>query len=86
MKILRDLRLLKDMAKAGIISLHEDTGQIVKHWSGQKVKAYYISNGPFSFEYKGELFGTRYFDGCFCPFIVKLDPCKKHETTHGRFA
>ena len=73
MNILTDMRLLKGMAKQGLIILAGDTGKTVKHWSGQKVKAYYIASGPYRFEYKGKEYAVKYFDGCFSPFVVCLD-------------
>jgi hypothetical protein len=73
MKIVNYLPTLKAMAKQGLIELDSDTGQTVKHWTGKKIKAYYVKCGPFTFEYKGKNYGTRYFDGCLNPFVVLLD-------------
>lgn len=32
------------------------------------------------FEYKGMFFETKYFSGCFCPYLVKVEPPKKYDT------
>lgn len=84
MQIIQDMKLLREMAKAGHIVLHEDTGKKVRHWTGQMVTAYYIdgvmTNSSWKFRFrhltirgKGVDYAIKYFDGCFCPFVVMLD-------------
>ena len=83
--IVRDMRTLNAMAKRGLIKLDNATGETV-WWNGQSSKAYYIdgygdkanrkwsdSDGCSAFEYKGERFTVRFFDGCFYPFVVKVN-------------
>lgn len=78
MKIVHDLRVIKAMAKKGLVELSQDTGEKVRHWTGRTVKAVYISSGPYEFEYKSKRYGVRFFDGCFNPFVVDLeDPSPK---------
>lgn len=72
---------LKAMARAGLIKLHADTGKKVRHWSGQITTAYYIDDvcagvcRPFKF--LGREYTLKYFDGCFCPFVVDIDFAKE---------
>jgi hypothetical protein len=70
MKIVNHLGMLKAMARSGHINLHPDTGYKVKHWTGTWVKTYYVETGQRRFEYKGRIYGVRYFDGCYAPFVV----------------
>lgn len=81
MKIVNWVPTLKAMAKLGHITLHDDTGHKVKHWTGQIITCHYIQDGKREFEYKGKTYGTRYFDGCFSPFVVLLSdyPLKYHK-------
>lgn len=71
------LSLLQGMAKAGLIVLHGDTGKQVRHWTGRTVKALYVSDVrpgvAQPFEFRGRKYKLRYFDGCFCPFVVPAD-------------
>jgi len=74
MKIVKDIRTLKAMAKAGLIIFHEDTGKKVGTLFGPDSKAYYVGYNPgtsSTFEYKGKKYQLEYFDGCFCPFVVE---------------
>ena len=60
---LTNLNTLKAMAKAGLITLHEETS-----------KYKYIKDANHTFIYKNEAYKTIYLDGCFYPFIYKLKP------------
>lgn len=73
--IVTNLTLLKAMARANLIVLDDDTGKKVRHWTGIRVKAMYIDRavGARIFDYKGQKYEVRYFDGCFNPFVVKAD-------------
>lgn len=70
------VKLLQAMANAGLIKLHDDTGCEVGHWTGQTVTAFYVDGltegTPSTFEYKGREYRLKYFDGCFCPFVVDI--------------
>ena len=71
MEIIKDLRLLKRMQKNGHITLHPQTGKTVT-WYGQKSKAWYVDDATsYVFDFEGQRYELKYFDGCFYPFIVK---------------
>jgi hypothetical protein len=62
MQKITNLNTLKAMAKAGLVELTKDTP-----------KFKYIYEAPRTFVYKKQNFKTVYFDGCFYPFIYKLN-------------
>lgn len=76
------VKVLRKMAKAGLIKPHADTGKKVGHWTGTEVTAYYIDDvcegvkQPFEFE--GRHYRLKYFDGCFNPFVVCLEIAEKN--------
>jgi len=71
MKIIKNLKILKAMAKKKLIVLHKDTGKIVR-WQGMKVRANYIQDGKSKFKYNGKDFATTYISGSFYPYVVKI--------------
>lgn len=72
MKIVKNLNILKAMQRQGLITLHEQTGTKIQGlYSNKKFTCYYISEGLFNFEYNGKKYSTKYFSGCFCPYIVE---------------
>jgi len=74
MEIVKDLSALKAMAKQGLIELHAQTGSKIKGlYGGDSFTCYYVWDGKYNFEYKGAKYGIKYFDGCFCPYVVKLN-------------
>jgi hypothetical protein len=78
--VVPDLASLKAMARAGLIRLHADTGQKVRHWTGRMVTAFYVDgtgSGDEPFVYKGRHYRLKYFDGCFSPFVVDMDFAKE---------
>ena len=71
-KIVRNMNTLKAMEKAGHIKLHNQTGsKITGLYSPTRFTCYYINDGQWSFMYKGKKYQTKYFDGCFCPYVVQ---------------
>lgn len=76
------VKVLRKMAKAGLIKLHADTGKKVGHWTGATTTAYYIDDAcegvtqPFFFE--GLSYRLKYFDGCFNPFVVCIENARRH--------
>lgn len=73
-KIVDNISTLRNMAKAGLITLHAQTGtKITTLYSKQKHTCCYIDDGKPSFEYRGKKYGVKYFDGCFNPFVVEYD-------------
>lgn len=62
MKVVKDLRVLKAIIKRSVTELKVCS------------KFRYIEQGVIitPVEYKGKKYVTRYFDGCFYPYIVEL--------------
>ena len=74
METVKNFNTLKAMAKRGLIELHSDTGTKLKNWFGGGFHVcHYVNDGKYRFEYKGQNYAVKYFDGCFCPFVVKLN-------------
>jgi hypothetical protein len=50
-----------------------------RHWTGRRVRNYFVREGEklehwYSiFEYRGIEYRLRYFDGCFKPFVTRVD-------------
>jgi hypothetical protein len=73
METVKNMRTLKAMAKRGLIELHSDTGTKLKNWFGGGYHTcFYVSDGQCRFEFNGQKYGVKYFDGCFNPFVVKF--------------
>ena len=69
MKIVKNMRTLKALAKSGFIELHSHTGTMVTWW-GREVKAWYIENYKTpSFIYRNKEYTCKYVDGCFFPYV-----------------
>jgi hypothetical protein len=75
--IVTDGRTLKGMTAKGYIVYH---GGSDRHWTGRRVKVCYVEDcGPKLehwydvFTYRGVEYRLRYFDGCFKPFVTRLD-------------
>ena len=77
--IVSDHRTLRGMEIAGFIDRHGMASSRERHWSGATVKVITVSPGPKLtnwydvFNYKGVDYRIRYFDGCFHPFVTRLD-------------
>ena len=70
--IIQNMNTLKGMERAGLIKFHEHTGTKKEHLNTKKKSTmYYIADGPHTFTYKGKTYHTKYFSGCFCPFVVE---------------
>ena len=77
MEIVRSIATLKAMAKKGLIKLHNQTGTKIKGlYGGKSFTCTYIDDRgegvPFTFEFKGAHYQVKYFDGCFCPYVVQV--------------
>lgn len=71
--IVRDIRTLRKLSKMGVLTLHEQTGLLVRSFWGGYIRAWYINAATvFSVENVG-VFREKYFDGCFCPFLVRAE-------------
>ena len=74
MKRIDDIPLLRRMAKAGIITLHHQTGtKITGLYSDEKFTWTYIADGPHTFDFEHRRYGVRYVSVCFCPYVFLLD-------------
>lgn len=70
----KNMNILKGMAKQGHIKLHPSTGcKIPGIYTRKKHTCYYIDSGSPSFTYKGIRYSTKYYDGCFNPYVVRID-------------
>ena len=73
MQVIQNLNTLKAMARAGHINLHNQTGSKIQGlYSTKTFTCYYVDEGKGKFEYKGKTYGVKYFDGCFCPYVVQI--------------
>ena len=81
MTVVPNISTLRAMAKAGLIKLHNDTGQKVGHWTGSTITAFYVDGVckgvQEPFEFKGRKYKLKYFSGCFNPFVVDIDYAKE---------
>lgn len=69
MKQVTDMRTLNALAKAGHITLHEQTGKKV-YWNGRYFKTYYIDDYKQpTFSHNGITYVAKFIDGCFNPFV-----------------
>lgn len=75
MKIVNNLRRLKELEKEGLIKLHPQTGCKVKSLDGQLVTTWYIDDYVKSseFVFKGRKYSVKYVDGCFFPFVFETN-------------
>lgn len=73
---IRDIKLLKEFAKDGHITLHEQTGtKITGLYSKDKFTCYYVEDGKTYFCHNYRLFTVEYISGCFCPYVFEVTDC-----------
>jgi hypothetical protein len=70
--VVRDLALLRRMAKAGWITLFKEP---ISPWGARPSLPRYVDDGPklegrMDFTYAGRKYRLEYFSGCFYPFVV----------------
>ena len=71
-KIVEDKCLLKRLKKLGIVKFDPQTlTKITGLYSSEKFTCFYIDDAPIEFEFEGRIFGRKYFDGCFKPYLVE---------------
>lgn len=69
-------RTLRAIAKQGFISWQDGRE---RHWTGLTVKRRWVAPGNKlvnwydTFRYRGHEYRLRYVDGCFHPFVFRLD-------------
>ena len=72
--LVKNLNTLKAMERKGLIKLHPQTGtKITGLYSSKYFTCYYVDEGISNFEYKGAKYQTKYFSGCFFPYVVKVN-------------
>lgn len=71
--IVTDHRILAGMERAGFIVRDGKPGDTVRHWTGKRVKVITVKEvKKIQFQYKGNTYRIKYFDGCFSPFVVRV--------------
>lgn len=72
--VIRSMPLLRQMRDAGHITFHAQTGtKISGLYSHDKFTCYYVDDSTHStWEFKGHTYSLKYFDGCFCPYVVLI--------------
>ena len=74
--IVTDYRVLRAMERHGFIVTRDG---YERHWTGRTTRNYFVREGPKLenwydvFTYCGKDYRLRYFDGCFHPFVTRLD-------------
>lgn len=77
--VITDHRTLRGMEIQGYIIRNGGPKSRERHWTGQKVSIPHVQAGPKLhnwydiFKYRGVDYRLRYFDGCFKPFVTRLD-------------
>ena len=77
--IITDHRILRGMETKGFIVRDGSARSTERHWTGRQVKVVTCHEGPKLrhwydvFTHKGVDYRLRYFDGCFHPFVTRLD-------------
>lgn len=71
-EVIKNINRLKLMEKRGLIKFCNQTGTKIKAlYSDESFICTYIDEAPFLFEFEGEMYGQKYFSGCFYPYVVK---------------
>ena len=73
-EVIRDIRILKAMQKEGHVTFHAQTGsKICGLYDTKLFTCFYVDDTKPLFEFKGNMYGHKYFDGCFCPYVVRYN-------------
>lgn len=77
-QVVNDMSILKGMQTKGLIKFHPQTGtKITGLYGGKKFTCHYVDDRcegvPTIFEYKGKKYTLKYFSGCFCPYVVRVE-------------
>lgn len=71
-QIVKNMALLNAMEKEKLIKFHPQTGTKIHGLYDTKLfTCFYIDEAPSKFEFRGRIFGEKYFDGCFMPYLVE---------------
>ena len=60
--IIKNMNTLKAMERRKLIELTSDTK-----------KFGYVNDGKINFEFNGSKYKIKFFDGCFYPFVIKVN-------------
>jgi len=77
--IVTDHRILRGMETKGFILRNGSPVSRERHWTGHQVRIVHVTAGPKLynwydvFSYRGVDYRLRYFDGCFKPFVTRLN-------------
>ena len=72
-KTVRNMNTLRAMERAGLITLHNQTGsQIEGLYSNKRFTCYYIDDGRPCFDWNGKQYATQYSPGSFYPYVVQI--------------
>ena len=70
--VVKNLSLLKDMQKQGFVKFHTQTGTMITGlYSDEKFQCFYVDEVDPIFIYNNKVYGQKYFDGCFCPYVIE---------------
>ena len=71
-EVVKDISLLKKMEKQGFVKFHYQTGtKIHGLYDDNLFTCVYVDEAKPLFKFNNEIYGQKYFDGCFCPYVVK---------------
>lgn len=83
-QIVKNMKELRAMEKAGFIKILPETGKTVR-WNYGETTSWYIDEGQYMFQWDKDgdyktphakdvsrTFKTKFFDGCFYPFVVEI--------------
>lgn len=71
-RIVKNARLLKRLERLNLIKFHPQTLTKIRGlYSDERFICYYIDEAPYKFEFEDRIFGQKYFDGCFQPYLVE---------------
>lgn len=81
--IVGDFRTLNALERAGYIRLNGSPRSRERHWTGAPVREITVKAGDklpdwwMPFKHRGKEYRIEYFDGCFKPFVVRVDGSPK---------
>lgn len=71
-EVVKNINLLKTFQKKGFITFHLQTGtKITGLYSSEEFICCYVDDGKYKFEHRNKKYGIKYFNGCFCPYVVE---------------
>jgi len=68
-QIVKDIPLLQELAAAGLITLHENTGKEIQEYEEPHICYYLGAEPPSQFTYKNRTYRPLHAIGAFYPFL-----------------